>query len=92
VTAPSRDDGASPLTFSAASQAFRIARMIDSDRYCIEVLDQISAVTRGLQTIAVGLLHDHLGHCVTHAIEAGGPHADAKINEAVASISRLMRP
>ena len=68
-----------------------IAGMIESDRYCIDVLDQISAVTKGLQTAAVGLLHDHLGHCVTHAIEAGGPDADAKINEAVAAISRLMR-
>jgi CsoR family transcriptional regulator, copper-sensing transcriptional repressor len=68
-----------------------IAGMIESDRYCIDVLDQISAVTKGLQTVAVGLLHDHLGHCVTRAIEASGPDAHAKIDEAVASISRLMR-
>jgi CsoR family transcriptional regulator, copper-sensing transcriptional repressor len=68
-----------------------IAGMIENDRYCIEVLDQISAVTKGLQTVAVGLLHDHLGHCVTHAIEAGGPDAEAKIHEATAAIARLMR-
>lgn len=68
-----------------------IAGMIRSDRYCIDVLDQISAVAKGLQTVAVGLLHDHLGHCVAHAIEAAGPDADAKINEAVDAISRLMR-
>jgi CsoR family transcriptional regulator, copper-sensing transcriptional repressor len=68
-----------------------ISAMIDSDRYCIEVLDQIAAVTKAMQTVAVGLLHDHLGHCVTHAIEAGGPDADAKINEATAAIARLMR-
>lgn len=68
-----------------------IAGMIENDRYCIDVLDQISAVNKALQTVAIGLLHDHLGHCVTHAIEAGGPDADAKINEATAAIARLMR-
>ncbi len=68
-----------------------IAGMIENDRYCIDVLDQISAVNKALQTVAVGLLHDHLGHCVTHAIEGGGPDADAKINEATAAIARLMR-
>jgi CsoR family transcriptional regulator, copper-sensing transcriptional repressor len=68
-----------------------IAAMVDNDRYCIEVLDQIAAVTKALQTVAVGLLHDHLGHCVSHAIEAGGPDAENKINEATAAIARLMR-
>ncbi len=68
-----------------------IAGMIENDRYCIDVLDQISAVNKALETVAIGLLHDHLGHCVTHAIEAGGPDADAKINEATAAIARLMR-
>ena len=68
-----------------------IAGMIENDRYCIDVLDQISAVNKALQPVAVGLLHDHLGHCVTHAIEGGGPDADAKINEATAAIARLMR-
>jgi CsoR family transcriptional regulator, copper-sensing transcriptional repressor len=68
-----------------------IAAMVDNDRYCIEVLDQIAAVTKALQTVAVGLLHDHLGHCVSHAIEAGGPHAEQKIDEATAAVARLMR-
>ncbi len=68
-----------------------ISRMIDEDRYCIDVLDQIAAVNKALQTVAVGLLHDHLGHCVTHAIEAGGPDASAKIAEASAAVARLMR-
>ena len=68
-----------------------ISKMIDDDRYCIDVLDQIAAVTKALQTVAVGLLHDHLGHCVTHAIEAGGPDATAKIDEATAAVARLMR-
>lgn len=68
-----------------------ISRMIDEDRYCIDVLDQIAAVNKALQTVAVGLLHDHLGHCVTHAIEAGGPDASAKISEASAAVARLMR-
>lgn len=68
-----------------------IAKMVDDDRYCIEILDQISAVNKALHQVAVGLLHDHLGHCVTHAIESGGPEATAKIDEATTAIARLMR-
>ena len=49
-----------------------IARMVDEDVYCVEVLTQVSAVTRALQAVALGLLEDHLGHCVTEAIEHGG--------------------
>jgi DNA-binding FrmR family transcriptional regulator len=68
-----------------------ISKMIDDDRYCIDVLDQIAAVTKALQTVAVGLVHDHLGHCVAHAVAAGGPEATAKVDEATAAIARLMR-
>jgi CsoR family transcriptional regulator, copper-sensing transcriptional repressor len=68
-----------------------IARMVEEDRYCIEILDQIAAVTKALQGVAVGLLHDHLGHCVAHATHAGGPEGDAKVDEATAAIARLMR-
>jgi CsoR family transcriptional regulator, copper-sensing transcriptional repressor len=68
-----------------------IAKMVDEDRYCIEILDQISAVNKALHQVAVGLLHDHLGHCVAHAIEAGGPDATTKIDEATTAIARLMR-
>jgi DNA-binding FrmR family transcriptional regulator len=65
--------------------------MIDDDRYCIDILTQISAVTRALQSVALGLVDDHLSHCVREAIDAGGPEADAKVAEASAAIARLVR-
>src|ERR1700757_4109886 len=65
--------------------------MIDEDRYCIDVLTQISAVTRALQEVAIGLLDEHLGHCVRSAIESGGPEADEKVAEASAAVARLVR-
>lgn len=68
-----------------------IARMIEQDRYCIEILDQVSAITKALQQVSLGLLHDHLEHCVVDAVQAGGPQAQEKIEEATAAIARLMR-
>jgi DNA-binding FrmR family transcriptional regulator len=65
--------------------------MIDDDRYCIDILTQISAVNRALQSVALGLVDDHLSHCVREAIDAGGPAADAKVAEATAAIARLVR-
>jgi len=65
--------------------------MVDEDRYCIDVLTQISAVNRALQEVALGLLDGHLGHCVKQAIESGGPEAEAKVAEASAAIARLVR-
>ena len=61
------------------------------DTYCIDVLTQVSAVTRALQAVALGLVEDHLGHCVTQAIEEGGPEAEDKIKEASEAIARLVR-
>jgi CsoR family transcriptional regulator, copper-sensing transcriptional repressor len=68
-----------------------IQRMVEEDAYCIDVLTQISAVTRAAQAVALELLEDHLGHCVAHAIEAGGPEADAKVREATDAVARLVR-
>jgi len=68
-----------------------LQRMIDEDRYCIDVLTQISAATKALESVALELLDDHLGHCVREAISAGGPDADAKVAEASAAIARLVR-
>jgi DNA-binding FrmR family transcriptional regulator len=65
--------------------------MIDDDRYCIDILTQISAATRALQSVALELLDDHLNHCVREAIDAGGPAADEKVAEASAAIARLVR-
>lgn len=68
-----------------------LARMVESDAYCIDILTQISATTRALQAVALGLLDDHLGHCVTDAIAAGGPGAEKKVAEASAAIARLVK-
>ena len=68
-----------------------IERMVEDERYCIDILTQISAVNSALQSVALGLLDEHLGHCVTHAVAAGGSDADAKLAEASAAIARLVR-
>ena len=66
-------------------------RMVDEDEYCIDVLTQISAVTKALQSVALGLMDDHLHHCVADAVHGGGEDADDKIAEASAAIRRLVR-
>jgi DNA-binding FrmR family transcriptional regulator len=68
-----------------------VAGMIEDDRYCIEVLDQISAVTRAMQSVALALLDDHLAHCVANAVAAGGEEKEMKLKEASAAINRLVR-
>ncbi len=68
-----------------------IQRMVDADRYCIDVLAQVSAATAALQSVALLLLDEHLAHCVTHAIQAGGDEAEQKLAEASAAIARLVR-
>ena len=65
--------------------------MIDDEKYCIDILTQISAVTSALETVAVGVLDDHLRQCVADAARAGGPEGDAKITEASQAIARLVR-
>ena len=68
-----------------------VAKMIEDDKYCIDVLTQISAVNNALQSVALGLLDEHLGHCVTQAVAEGGGEADAKLAEASAAIARLVK-
>lgn len=68
-----------------------IQRMVDEDIYCIDVLTQVAAATSALQSVAVGLLDDHLRHCVTEAVAAGGAEGDAKVTEATRAIERLLR-
>ena len=62
--------------------------MVEDDKYCIDILTQVSAMTSALQSVALGLLDDHLTHCVVEAAAAGGPDADAKIAEASQAIAR----
>jgi CsoR family transcriptional regulator, copper-sensing transcriptional repressor len=68
-----------------------LQRMVDEDKYCIDILTQVSAATKALQAVAVGLLEDHLGHCVAEAIAAGDESASAKIAEASEAVARLVR-
>jgi len=68
-----------------------LQRMIERDEYCIDVLTQVSAATKALQSVALGLLDEHLGHCVAEAIAEGGETADAKVREASDAIARLVR-
>ena len=68
-----------------------LQRMVDGDSYCIDVLTQISAVTKALQAVALELLDDHLSHCVADAVAGGGEDAPDKIAEASAAIARLVR-
>ncbi|MDQ3402885.1 MAG: metal-sensitive transcriptional regulator [Actinomycetota bacterium] len=68
-----------------------LQRMVENDQYCIDVLTQISAATKALQAVSLGLIDEHLKHCVAEAIAEGGSAADAKIAEASAAIGRLVR-
>jgi DNA-binding FrmR family transcriptional regulator len=68
-----------------------VQRMVDEDSYCIDVLTQISAVTRALQGVALELLDDHLQHCVRDALANPGAEADEKVAEASAAIARLVK-
>jgi DNA-binding FrmR family transcriptional regulator len=68
-----------------------LQRMVEEDSYCIDVLTQISAATRALESVALELLGDHLGHCVREAVARGGPEADEKVREAHQAIERLVR-
>lgn len=68
-----------------------VAKMIDEDKYCIDVLTQISAINSALQSVALGLLDEHLGHCVARAAAEGGAEAEQKLAEASAAIARLVR-
>ena len=68
-----------------------IARMVDEDTYCIDVLTQVSAVTRALESVALLLLHDHVSHCVVDAARQGGPEAQQKVDEVTAAVKRLVR-
>ena len=72
-------------------QARGLQRMVDEDKYCIDILTQVSAMTSALQSVALGLLDDHLQHCVVDAAAAGGSEADHKLAEASAAIARLVR-
>ncbi|HZE51247.1 MAG TPA: metal-sensitive transcriptional regulator [Jatrophihabitantaceae bacterium] len=68
-----------------------ISKMVEDDKYCIDILTQVSAATKALQAVALGLLEEHMGTCVVDAARAGGDEADAKVREAADAIARLVR-
>ncbi|MCP2163930.1 metal-sensitive transcriptional regulator [Goodfellowiella coeruleoviolacea] len=68
-----------------------LQRMVENDEYCIDVLTQIAAATKALQAVSLGLMDEHLKHCVAQAIAEGGVAADEKVREASEAIARLVR-
>jgi DNA-binding FrmR family transcriptional regulator len=72
-------------------QARGLQRMVEDEKYCIDILTQVSAMTKALQSVALGLLEEHLSHCVVSAAQAGGPEAEEKVREAADAIARHVR-
>ena len=72
-------------------QARGLQRMVEEDQYCIDILTQVSAMTKALQSVALGLLDEHLAHCVIDAVREGGDEAHFKLKEASDAIARLVR-
>jgi DNA-binding FrmR family transcriptional regulator len=105
ATAPSEDDGRETVTYGyhhhksehvkrlrrIEGQIRGLQRMVDEDVYCIDILTQVSASTKALQSFALQLLEEHLRHCVADAAVKGGAEIDAKVEEATKAIGRLLR-
>ena len=72
-------------------QARGLQRMVEDEKYCIDILTQVSAMTKALQSVALGLLDEHLSHCVVQAAALGGQQADDKVREASEAVARLVR-
>lgn len=68
-----------------------LQRMVEEEKYCIDILTQVSAVTKALQSVALALLDEHIAHCVAGAVNQGGDEADIKLREASDAIARLVR-
>jgi DNA-binding FrmR family transcriptional regulator len=72
-------------------QARGLQRMVEDEKYCIDILTQVSAMTKALQAVSLGLLEEHLSHCVVDAARASESEGRAKIDEAVDAVARLVR-
>ncbi|GAB2777178.1 metal-sensitive transcriptional regulator [Nocardioides salsibiostraticola] len=72
-------------------QARGLQKMVEDEKYCIDILTQVSAMTKALQSVALGLLDEHMSTCVVDAAKAGGPEAELKLKEASDAIARLVR-
>ena len=87
---PSKDDYLKRLR-RIEGQVRGLQKMVEDDKYCIDILTQVSAANKALQSVALGLLEDHMGHCVADAVAQGGDAADEKIREASDAIARLVK-
>jgi CsoR family transcriptional regulator, copper-sensing transcriptional repressor len=72
-------------------QARGLQRMVEDEKYCIDILTQVSAMTKALQSVALGLLDEHMAHCVVDAAREGSDEAEVKLKEASDAIARLVR-
>jgi DNA-binding FrmR family transcriptional regulator len=72
-------------------QARGLQRMVEDEKYCIDILTQVSAMTKALQAVSLGLLEEHLSSCVVEAAKVGGREAEEKVREASEAIARLVR-
>ncbi len=72
-------------------QARGLQRMVEEETYCIDILTQVSAMTKALQAVSLGLLEEHMQHCVVNAARVGDDEAREKVAEAVEAIARLVR-
>jgi CsoR family transcriptional regulator, copper-sensing transcriptional repressor len=72
-------------------QARGLQRMVEEEKYCIDILTQVSAMKKALEAVALGLLDEHMAHCVVNAVREGGPEAEVKLKEASDAIARLVK-
>ncbi|MGV9709441.1 metal-sensitive transcriptional regulator [Gordonia sp. NPDC003424] len=72
-------------------QARGLQRMVDEEAYCIDILTQVSAMTKALQAVSLGLLEEHMNHCVVHAAQESDAAGVAKVDEAMQAIARLVK-
>ncbi len=86
----SKDDYIKRLS-RVEGQVRGLSRMVEEDKYCIDILTQVSAATKALQSVAIKLLEQHMAHCVADAVAQGGDTAEAKVKEASDAIARLIR-
>jgi len=98
MTEPAPPHGYTPRKDSHLKRLRRIEgqvrglqRMVEDDKYCIDILTQVSAATKALQSFSLELLEEHLAHCVVEAAQRGGAEADEKVREASDAIARLVR-
>ena len=98
MTTPAPPHGYTPRKDSHLKRLRRVEgqvrglqRMVEEDKYCIDILTQVSAATKALQSFSLELLDEHLAHCVVEAAQRGGAEADEKVREASDAIARLVR-